>query len=36
MHLRIWVNANVCVFERKHESQLCALRSLYGLPGERC
>jgi len=35
-HLRICVNENVCVFERTHESRLCVLRSLPGLPGQRC
>jgi len=35
-HLRICVDANVCVFERAHESRLCVLCSLQGLPGHRC
>jgi len=35
-HLCICVNANVCVFERTHESRLCVLHSLHGLPGQRC
>jgi len=36
MHLRVWANANVYVFERTHEGRLRVLHSLYGLPGTRC
>ena len=32
-HLGICANANVCVFERTHESRLCLLRSCMVCPG---
>jgi len=37
-HLRICVNANVCMLERVHVrgNWLCVLRSLHGLPGQCC
>jgi len=35
-HIFAFGLTQMCVFERKHESRLCVLRSLYGLPGQRC
>jgi len=37
-HLRICVNANVCIIGRTHErgNRLRVLRSLPGLPGQCC
>jgi len=35
-HLRVCVNANVCMLERTHEVIDCILPSVHDFPGQRC